>query len=64
MDSALTRLVWRRARHFRWDSGILVGRTAIGRVTFAVLHMNDPLRIELRKRLIEEGLLPPSLPVG
>src|SRR5579872_445677 len=41
-------------RHFRWDGPILVGRTAIGRVTVHVLSMNDPVRVQLRAELIEE----------
>src|SRR5262245_1343651 len=41
------------ARHFRWDGATLVGRTAIGRVTIAVLNINDPLRVELRQALLE-----------
>jgi hypothetical protein len=48
---------WRR--HFRWDGVYLVGRTAIGRVTIAVLAMNDPAVIEVRQALFEEGLFPP-----
>jgi hypothetical protein len=31
-----------------------------GRVTVAVLDLNDPLRVELRERLIDEGLFPPA----
>jgi 5-methylcytosine-specific restriction endonuclease McrA len=46
-------------RHFRWQGAYLVGRTPVGRVTVAVLHINDPLRIELREGLIEEGVFPP-----
>jgi len=42
--------------HFRWNGGYLVGRTAIGRVTVALLHINDELRVELRESLIAEGL--------
>ena len=48
------------ARHFRWQDAYLVGRTAIGRVTVHVLNINDPLRVELREELIEEGLFPPG----
>ncbi|MEO6808755.1 MAG: hypothetical protein ABI353_06555 [Isosphaeraceae bacterium] len=48
------------ARHFRWQRAILVGRTPTGRVTVAVLNMNETLRVELRESLIEEGLFPPS----
>jgi hypothetical protein len=38
----------------------LIGRTAVGRVTVAVLNINDPLRVELRERLIGEGVFPPA----
>ena len=38
----------------------LVGRTPVGRVTVAVLNINDPFRVELRQRLIDEGLFPPA----
>jgi hypothetical protein len=48
------------SRHFRWRGAILVGRTVIGRVTIALLNINDPLRIELREGLIGEGLFPPK----
>ena len=47
-------------RHFRWDGPYLVGRTPIGRVTVAVLNMNDLTRVELRAALISEGELPPA----
>jgi hypothetical protein len=46
------------ARHFRWKGAYLVGRTAVGRVTVAVLNINDPLRVELRAGLMNEGLFP------
>jgi len=49
---------WRR--HFRWDGPRLVGRTAIGRATIAVLEINLPYRITLRQALIDEGVLPPT----
>ncbi|MHB1426877.1 MAG: HNH endonuclease [Gemmataceae bacterium] len=48
------------SRHFRWDGPILVGRTAIGRTTVAVLGMNLPHRITLRKALIAAGRALPS----
>ena len=48
------------ARHFRWQGPILVGRTPIGRVTVAVLNINDAFRVELREGLIEEGVFPPA----
>jgi 5-methylcytosine-specific restriction endonuclease McrA len=44
--------------HFRRDAATILGRTAIGPVTVAVLAMNDPLRVALRQSLIEEGWLP------
>jgi hypothetical protein len=46
--------------HFRWNGPMLVGRTAIGRVTIAVLAMNGPYLMGLREELIEEGLFPPA----
>src|SRR5262249_29609852 len=46
------------ARHFRWDGTVLLGRTAIGRATIAVLAMNDDDMIELRTALAEEGAFP------
>jgi len=49
---------WRR--HFRWAGPFLIGKTAIGRTTVAVLAMNDPAVIEVREALIEEGLFPPA----
>lgn len=48
------------ARHFRWQGARLIGRTAAGRVTVAVLNINDPFRVELREELIEEGVFPPG----
>ena len=47
-------------RHFRWDGAYLVGRTGIGRTTVAVLAMNDPDVIRVRRSLIDEGLFPRS----
>jgi hypothetical protein len=49
---------WRR--HFRWDGPVLVGRTAAGRATIAVLRINLPHRIAQREALIEEGVFPPG----
>ena len=45
-------------RHFRWEGPVLVGRTRVGRVTIAVLDINRPQRIELRRRLIAAGEFP------
>ncbi len=47
-------------KHFRWERAYLVGRTQIGRVTVALLHINDEYRVELREWLIEEGAFPPA----
>jgi hypothetical protein len=48
------------AKHFRWSGPYLVGRTAVGRVTIAVLALNHPDVVEVREALIEEGLFPPA----
>ena len=45
--------------HFRWDGATLETRTAIGRVTLAVLRIDLPYRVAVRASLIEEGLFPP-----
>ena len=42
---------WRA--HFRWNGPLLVGKTAIGRVTVDVLSINLNYRIELRQELIQ-----------
>jgi hypothetical protein len=47
---------WRR--HFQWRGAHLSGKSAIGRVTIAVLRINHPLRIALRKSLIAENQFP------
>jgi hypothetical protein len=44
------------SRHFRWRGAVLVGRTAIGRTTVALLAINDPARLTLRRELMEQGL--------
>ena len=48
------------ATHFRWHGAYLIGRTPVGRVTVALLHINDALRVELREELIAEGVFPPA----
>lgn len=45
--------------HFRWSGPRLVGKTPVGRTTVAVLNINLPLRIAIRRVLIEEGEFPP-----
>ncbi len=52
------RQVW--SRHFRFNGPIVAGRSQVGRATIAVLAMNAPDRIELRRELISEGIFPPS----
>jgi hypothetical protein len=47
------------SKHFRWEGPYLVGRTAIGRVTVALFHINDEYRVRLRETLIAEGAFPP-----
>ncbi len=49
-------------RHFRWRGPELVGSTAVGRTTVAVLAANVPDRLQLRQELIEEGVFPPRSP--
>jgi hypothetical protein len=63
LKGKLTRLFHPRrhkwSRHFLWDGSRLVGRTAIGRTTVAVLGMNLPHRVALREALIAAGRFPP-----
>ena len=42
--------------HFRYEGGVLVGRTAIGRTTVEVLRINLPNLVALREELMEDGL--------
>jgi hypothetical protein len=46
-------------RHFRWEGAVIVGRTAVGRATIAVLQINAAHRIAQRAALIAEGVFPP-----
>lgn len=46
--------VW--GQHFRWQGAWLQGLTSIGRVTVAVLEMNDPDMVLLRELLLNEGV--------
>jgi hypothetical protein len=48
----------RWAYHFEWRGGAIVGRTPIGRVTVAVLGLNQLVRVQMRAALIAEGLIP------
>lgn len=42
--------------HFRYHSGTLIGRTAIGRATVEVLRINLPNLVALREVLMEDRL--------
>jgi hypothetical protein len=44
--------------HFRWSGPVLVGRTAIGRATIAVLNINEPEALATREVLMEARLYP------
>lgn len=44
-------------RHFVWRGAELFGRTAEGRVTVAVLAINLPHRIAVRRELLDEGFI-------
>jgi hypothetical protein len=48
------------SRHFRWsaDGTLLMGVTACGRATVAALKLNEPLRVEARRRWLQVGLHP------
>jgi hypothetical protein len=50
----------RWSTHFRWDGPYLIGRTAIGRATVAVLAINAPEAVAVRAALIREGHFPPE----
>lgn len=56
----LTRLFHPRrykwSHHFRYQDGVLTGRTAIGRTTVEVLQINLPNLVELREVLMDDGL--------
>jgi hypothetical protein len=47
------RQLWKR--HFKWHGAVLVRRTQVGRATIAVLNINDPHRVELRRMIQSEG---------
>jgi hypothetical protein len=48
----------RWADHFRLDGALIVPLTPEGRVTVAILRLNDPDRIMERQRLIQAGKYP------
>lgn len=49
------------SRHFRWNDVVLIGRTAIGRATIAVLEINHHEALVHRASLVMEGKFPPDL---
>lgn len=51
-----------RKRHFAWneDATLIVGRTAMGRATVALLRMNRPSLVNLRRALALIGEHPPA----
>lgn len=44
--------------HFRWRGARLLGRTAVGRTTIAVLDINDEAYLLVRRALIDARLFP------
>jgi HNH endonuclease len=42
--------------HFDMKREVIVGKTAIGRVTVAIFQFNHPDQLEMRRNLIEAGL--------
>lgn len=42
--------------HFHWSDGILLAKTAIGRVTIAVLRLNQPNAVAVRREFLAGGL--------
>ena len=62
----LTRLFHPRtdtwSEHFEWIGPELRGKSPIGRVTLQVLNINDPVRVEHRRLLMQEGVFPGRRP--
>lgn len=60
----LTRLCHPRedewGEHFSWNGPWLIGKTAVGRTTIAVLAINDIRYVKVREALIAEGVFPPG----
>ena len=44
--------------HFEWQSEVLVGQTQTGRATIAVLRINEPADLALRRLLIRADAFP------
>jgi hypothetical protein len=49
--------IW--SEHFQLDGTVVVGLTAIGRVTVRVLAMNEPEFLAARRALIQDGVWQP-----
>lgn len=49
----------RWSKHFRWSGRRLLGRTAAGRATVALLELNHPRRLRIREAEGLFGLFPP-----
>ncbi len=49
----------RWSEHFRWRGPRVLGLTPAGRATIAVLAMNHPDQVAVRRELIAEGRFPP-----
>ena len=47
------------AEHFRWEAYLLIGQTAVGRATVAVLKLNDQRRAVIRQAEHRFALFPP-----
>jgi hypothetical protein len=45
--------------HFRWESYLLVGQSAVGRATVRLLDLNQPRRLLFRQAEERFGLFPP-----
>jgi hypothetical protein len=51
----------RWSEHFHWEGARLIGLSAVGRATIAVLNINSPDQLLLRESLMREGLFPPTI---
>lgn len=45
-------------QHFRWEDAAIVGISAVGRATLALLQLNAPERVGLRANLIRQDAYP------
>ena len=62
-DAGLIRLFHPRqdgwGDHFAWRGAAIIGTSAIGRGTAALLDVNEAFQVALRQRLFDAGRLPP-----